>query len=845
MSPRSSLRTTLILCALLSVLLFNLSAAAQRARILAPHRPIPPRVPTSVEHHEPGIPRSMVGGFWMIDANRKALLYLRNGLETSSITVTPSLFLSNGAKFKLKPVTLATSGTAVISINEALDKQGISSSATLSGYIEVEYSWAWDPLCLTVTSTDPIHSVIFNSGFQPSVVTDLQVRMLKREVEGMHAVDGMWWKPEPGITGFVALSNTTAEQVTTRVQFSDAADKTLREYQVRVSPHGTKIVALDALKEAAAGSAGGLRVLHTGSIEGLLINGVMEDQATGFSANLAFHYNFTPAPNNFTPTPKAAGSETYTELGLMTGAADPMMRFPVGTVFTPFTVARNVSDQPLTVTPSLYWMGGGTAHSASLQPITLGPMEARVFETPSLLASAGLAAFNGSVNLVLEAQGTPRSLLLAGGSVDRKNTYVFQVFPRTVQESAGKTISYWSTGNGDDTMVTIWNPADESQDYRFSLFFEGGRYQLPVHLEPRATHAFNISEIIQNQIPDEDGNLIPPAVHEGSAEITGAKAHNETILVAVDAGTYNVRKATCSYYCISCDGELLAFVNTTPFAMAKSGTHQLSFSIQDNHGNQYSASGTWGSTQTSVATVSAQNGGSNGLVTGVSSGNSTLWAQGFGSVYNSYYCAYNASCPDNTNFTGSGPGTVLVVTISIKSSGTAAADDSARDAYNSVVGRYGLGNFVDTSGFCTIGYEASGLLNPVSYTGNVILVRTKGGSDYKGATGQTLDTSYSPGTNDTSPATLEDQNPHSGVSNGIVYDLDAPGRKPATNEIWRKRINFFENAQLPDGTYVANEVGFYVRLSCKYGSSGNSFWTDVTGDNVLNLGSTATTWNLK
>lgn len=65
---------------------------------------------------------------------------------------------------------------------------------------------------------------------------------------------------------------------------------------------------------------------------------------------------------------------------------------------------------------------------------------------------------------------------------------------------------------------------------------------------------FNISEIIQNQITDKDGNLIPPTVHEGNAKISGAHAENEGILVAVDAGIYNVQKATCAYTCINCNG---------------------------------------------------------------------------------------------------------------------------------------------------------------------------------------------------------------------------------------------------------------------------------------------------
>ena len=92
------------------------------------------------------------------------------------------------------------------------------------------------------------------------------------------------------------------------------------------------------------------------------------------------------------------------------------------------------------------------------------------------------------------------------------------------------------------------------------------------------------------------------------------------------------------------------------------------------------------------------------------------------------------------------------------------------------------------------------------------LVRTKGGKSYKGTTGQTLDATYPTGTPDTSKPQFEDTDPQSGGSNGVVYDLDAPGVSPAVSQVGRIRYNFFENAQLPDGTYVANEVGFYVRL---------------------------------
>ena len=109
----------------------------------------------------------------------------------------------------------------------------------------------------------------------------------------------------------------------------------------------------------------------------------------------------------------------------------------------------------------------------------------------------------------------------------RRNTYVFEVVARGVTESGSKSLQYWSTGNGDDTMVAVWNPADEAQDFVFTLYFTGGHYIVPLHLEARATRTFNVSEIVQNQVPDAEGNVIPASVHEGTAKIAGSRAENE------------------------------------------------------------------------------------------------------------------------------------------------------------------------------------------------------------------------------------------------------------------------------------------------------------------------------
>jgi hypothetical protein len=321
----------------------------------------------------------MIGGFWMIDANSKASIYLKNELETSAISVSPALFLSNGMRYDLAPVSLDPSATSVISINDALAKQGVAPWGILSGYVEVSYSWAWDPLCVTVTSVDAVHSVIFTTGFQPPVASDFPIHKTKF-IAGLNTVEGLWWKPDANVTGFIALSNASNQPANASVKISNDKNIQIGQKNVQLSPHGTKIVQVDELKSMPAGATGGLQIQYTGSASTMLINGALEDLNSGFSANLPFHLFASPDPGK-------QSQETYAELGLMTGAADPMMSFPAGTTFTPFSILRNVENLPVTVTPSFYWMEGGVARSAELTQFTLTPFSSLALDVPSWAVS--------------------------------------------------------------------------------------------------------------------------------------------------------------------------------------------------------------------------------------------------------------------------------------------------------------------------------------------------------------------------------------------------------------------------------------------------------------------------
>jgi hypothetical protein len=645
MSP-VRLNSRILLTALALSLSFGPTAAAQQPKVLAPHVPVAPKIQKPFPWAKPKAQQSAAGGLWMTGPNMKSSLYLRSDLKTDPLTVTPVIYLSNGVRYPLPPVTLAPTGTAIVDIGQALDAQGVAPYATLYGYVEIDYQWPWPALCATIKNVDALHSLVFTSflqrlpgAFPPSAIQT-----------PTHSFEGLWWKQEPSVSGFLALVNLGSQSVNATVTVTDGNNAPLGSYQLTIAPNLTKMIDLAEIKSSAS-NVGGLYLTHDGPEHSLAINGGLSDDAVGYSA----HLSLMPVPQSPPQgTSPAVSSLSYAELGLMSGFADPMMAFPSGTVFTPYTVVRNISNQPASVTPTLWWMTGGTAHSAQVAQITLAPHQTINLNVPNLLTTAGLKNLNGSVNLTLDTTAPAGALTSTGGSVDQKNTYVFEVPPRGVAESAAKNLSYWSTGNGDDTMISIWNPADEAQDFVFTLFYSGGHYLHPVHLEARASLMFNVSEITHSQIPDSEGNVIPAGIHEGSAEISGTQGEQQHILVAIDAGIYNVQKAICVYPCPTCSGIDIASMIDAQFNVPIGAQKQQTFYVQWNTGNQYDMTGSsnWYSSATNVATVAT------GTVSGIAPGSTNIDAVTlyYEPIYVEYDC--NVSCPAGT-FQASSSGNVM------------------------------------------------------------------------------------------------------------------------------------------------------------------------------------------
>jgi hypothetical protein len=226
----------------------------------------------------------------------------RNIVETDPITVTPILHLSNGVRYTLSNVTLQPAGVAIIDINQGLQQQGVASYATLSGYAELQYTWPWDPFCATIRNVDTAHSLIFTYGLQPTAPPPLHFSNPAPKAVG-NTIEGMWWKQEANVTGFIALANISAQPIQVTVGVTDNQANSIGQHSVTVSPQGMRLVELDELTSSTS-TQGGILITSSATTDNLIVNGGLEDQAVGYSANLSLATD-PVATSGATPTTMA------------------------------------------------------------------------------------------------------------------------------------------------------------------------------------------------------------------------------------------------------------------------------------------------------------------------------------------------------------------------------------------------------------------------------------------------------------------------------------------------------------------------------------------------------------
>jgi hypothetical protein len=197
-------------------------------------------------------------------------------------------------------------------------------------------------------------------------------------------------------------------------------------------------------------------------------------------------------------------------------------------------------------------------------------------------------------------------------------------------------------------MISVWNYSQTSQDATLTLYYFGGQYRIPIHLDARKSYNLDVMELVKSQVPDADGNLIPSNIKSGSAMLVGPSGSElERMNVVVSASTYNVRNATCLPICINCGGLTSLYLSPSTINIVLNGSAPASAVYTTSSAGPYPASGaTWSTENTAIATVN--NGQVNGLAVGSTSISATMSA-----TSGQYQCYESSPCADQL-FSGSG-----------------------------------------------------------------------------------------------------------------------------------------------------------------------------------------------
>jgi hypothetical protein len=223
----------------------------------------------------------------------------------------------------------------------------------------------------------------------------------------LQTLEGLWWRRDPGVGGFVSFANSTGKTVSVSFQVIGSEGATLPPQSLSLSAYSTRMLDLDRLTLGLPGlenQAGGIRVQWRGSAQDLAVNGGLENAKEGFSSDMQFWSHdlmAAPAPS------------TMAGVGMMTGEPDPSLGYPAGSRFTPYAVLRNTTSRPLSVKLAVHEASGTQSYPPALR--VLKPLETVRVDVTPWLADAGRAYKSWALNLVLTYTGRKGDLVVEHG----------------------------------------------------------------------------------------------------------------------------------------------------------------------------------------------------------------------------------------------------------------------------------------------------------------------------------------------------------------------------------------------------------------------------------------------
>jgi hypothetical protein len=309
-----------------------------------------------------------------------------------------------------------------------------------------------------------------------------------------------------------------------------------------------------------------------------------------------------PEPQTEQPQPKPQEQKPRAE-----GQPDASLAYPNETVLNPRLFLRNAGQNKLQVSTVIHWRSQNGEGTYNYPPLSLKSNEVSVIDLGLLQDRSAIPANANWSNVTLSYTGKSADLVPVAVSYDSNQRYGLQS-PFTEGTNRMFKGGMWHVDSTHNTLITTGNGGSEQTAAQVTLFYNGGQghYRIEKLLVPGEQLLLDVGQLIRNQIPDSDRNVIPTETMTGSYELRDLD-HPAVGLLYEGKLTIDKTYGHGSYGCGSCCGLYNPKLDPNPFSGPPSFDNQDSYLAEEQctgYWDDFTRSAySWQSTNTAVATL--------------------------------------------------------------------------------------------------------------------------------------------------------------------------------------------------------------------------------------------------
>ncbi len=475
------------------------------------------------------------------------------------------------------------------------------------------------------------------------------------------ALSGLWWSLSGGRDARIMVSNMSGNPAVADV-FLDFQGERHPSAPLTFSPHETKVLSVaqllgDLKTSPSQAPEGGITIIQRGPNPRLIAQGKVLDPVTGFSTTLEF------------PDPARQRTNALHASGVPIGTPPKGSPFAGTGSFAPQVIARNLGATPQALTITVEYPKGAAWNSVegpggpavpsvvapvlhhkddtsstaiapppspdpasltgqlALAPLTLGPYSTADFSLDAVMNQLPLPLPYCSIRI--QYSGAPGTMAAQVSSVDVRQDLV--VDARVMNEGdgwAGSGANPWHLDTNTESILFLTDESDKPARIGFSITAGGVHYYLTtLKLAPHETRAINIRQLRDAQQADFKNNKFPAGAADGAVNwvrLDNVAVTGRVVVISRSGGIAS--SYDCSYCTCPSGFDSVVAVSPTSFDLLPGDWMGCTCTAEYKDCNSVftyvnvTASATWSSSNTSIATVSGN------VVTGLAGGTATISA---------------------------------------------------------------------------------------------------------------------------------------------------------------------------------------------------------------------------